>query len=165
MKSASIILAIAPGKREFGIAVFSGRELIYFAIRTVSRRHSDELQKEEIIELLKELFTCFNPQLVALKAISKYQQTSVSLKGIVKLIKRRAKAEQVPAIEISHKQVKSFFEDAEKRTQKNAFQMLVLLYPELRQFFSRPNRWQNDYYRNLLSAVSVGFVCLKSLNK
>lgn len=164
MKSATqIILAMAPGKREFGVAVFDGIELIYFAVRTVSRRRSAAIQREEITELLSELFTRFKPQFVALKAVSKYQQTSVAIKEIVKLIKRQAKAKQVSIIEISLDQVKSLADDAEKRTQKKAFQILVTLYPELKQFSGRPNRWQNDYYHNLFSAVSVGVVCIKSL--
>lgn len=166
MKSAShIILAITPGNRKFGIAVFSECELIYFAVKTISRRRSAALQKEEITELLSELFACFKPQFIALKAISKYQQTSFALKEIVKLIKHQAKAKQIPVTEISLEQVKCLFEGAKKHTQKNAFQRLVKLYPELRQFSSRPNKWQNDYYHNLFSAISIGVVRLKSLTK
>ncbi len=166
MKSASqIILAIAPGNREFGIAVFCGYELIYFAVRTLSHRRSAALQKEEITELLSELFACFKPQFIALKAVNKYQQTSVALKEIVKLIKRQAKARRIPVTEISLEQVKSFVADAEKQTQKKTFQTLTNMYPELQQFAGRPNRWQNEYYHNLFSAVSVGVVYLKSLVK
>jgi RNase H-fold protein (predicted Holliday junction resolvase) len=164
MKSAAqIILAIAPGSREFGVAVFSERELIYFAVRTLPRGRSAALQKEEVSELLLELFANFKPQLVVLRAVSKYQQTSVALREIVKFVKRQAKAREIPVTEISLEQVKSFFQDAGKDTQKRAFQTLANLYPELRQFSSRPSKWQSDYYHNLLSAVLIGVVCLKSL--
>lgn len=163
MKStARIILAMAPGKREFGVAVFEGNKLIYFAVRTVSRGRSAASQKEEIGELLSDLFAFFKPQCVVLKAVSKYQRASVVLTEIVELIKCRIEAKQVPVIEISLEQIKSFAESSEKQTQKNTFQMLVNLYPELRQFFSRPNKWQNDYYHNLFSAVAVGVTHLKS---
>lgn len=166
MKSASqIILAIAPGSRRLGIAIFSDCELIYFAVKTVSRNHSAALQKEEITELLAELFACFKPHFVALKAVNQYQQTSIVLKEIIKLLKRQTKARRVPISEISLEQIRSFAGNTEKQTQMKTFQTLTTLYPELRQFAGRPNRWQNEYYRNLFSAVSVGAICLKSLAK
>jgi hypothetical protein len=37
-------------------------------------------------------------------------------------------------------------------------------YPELEQYWNRPNKWQNDYYAFLFSAVAVGAVYLKSLS-
>ena len=156
---------MAPGRREFGVAVFDGIELAYFAVQTIQNRHSEKLLKNEISELVEELIAFSKPKTVAIKAISQYQQTSSVLELTIKIIKRQAVANQIPVEEISLEQIKAMLGNDKKPTQKKVFQNLTVLYPELKQYLSRPNKWQNEYYHNLFSAVAVGVVCLKSLSE
>lgn len=166
MKSANrIILAIAPGKREFGVAVFDGIELIYFTVRTLLNRHSERLLKTEVTGLIQNLITFSKPHTVVIKAVSQYQKTSTSLSLIVKIIKQQAVANQVPVVEVSLEQIKSALCDDKKPTLKKSFQNLTMMYPELRRYLGRPNKWQTEYYHNLFSAAAVGVVCFKSLFK
>lgn len=166
MKSLSkTILAIAPGKREFGIAVFNGIELAHFSLRTVKSKRSKKLLKTEIVEMMQECITTFQPQVIAIKTISQYQQKSMILKSILRIVERQAEACKIPWIGISTNQVKAMLSNDEKSTQRKAFENLTIFYPELRQFTDRPNKWQNEYYHNLFSAVSVGLVVLRSLSK
>jgi hypothetical protein len=166
MKSATKnILAIAPGRREFGVVVFCGNELTYFAVRNLQNRHSEKLLKNEVGKLVRRMIAFSQPEIIAVKAVSQYQKPSATLKVIVRIIKQQAAVNQILVAEISLNEIKAALCDDEKPMQKKAFQKLAAMYPELRQFSNCSTRWQTEYYHNLFAAVAVGVVCFKSLSK
>ena len=163
--SQNIILAIAPGKRELGIAVFIGADLIYVSVKTIKHRKSRKFLLAEITGILEKLFDCFQVQTVVIKAISQYQKLSPDLERIVELIKLKSVQKQLQVSVVTLEEIKSALCDNEKQTEKKAFEILLASYPELTRYWNRPNKWQNDYYAFLLSAVAVGAVYLKTLSK
>jgi len=163
--SSKTILAIAPGKREFGIAVFEGIQLAHFSLRILRNRRSNKCLRKGIVELIQYCICIFQPQVIAVRTISQYQNKSIILKSIVRVVEEQADVNQIPLVEISMDQVKIMLCNNEKPTLTKAFENITVLYPELKQFFSRPNKWQNDYYHNLFSAVSVGVALLRSRSK
>lgn len=160
-----IILSVAPGNREIGVAVFNEARLIYFAVKPLYRRHSATLQKQEIIKLFDGLFISFPVDFLALKVITRHQKQSDALGRIVALIERLAKNKQITVVKVSLAQIKTLSNDGGKPSERKTFQWLTVLYPELRQYLNRPNKWQNDYYAFLFSSVAAGVVCLKSFVK
>lgn len=163
--SQNIILAIAPGKRELGIAVFVGVDLVYVSVKTIKHRKSRKFLLKEIAEILQKLFEGFRVKTVVTKAISQYQKRSPDLETIVELIKFESAQKELQVIEVTLEEIKSALCESEKATEKKAFETLLASYPQLRQYWSRPNKWQNDYYAFLLSAVAVGAVYLKTLSE
>lgn len=157
-----IVLAIAPGRREFGVAVFIGTELIYCSVKTFKKRQSNKLLLTEITEILQSLLAGFSPKVVVVKAISQYQKLAPDLEKISKHIELESKRNGLQFIKITLEQIKSAFDTGGKSTQKAAFRKLLHSYPELKRYWNRPNKWQNDYYAVLFSAVAVGAVYLKS---
>ena len=81
------MLAIAPGKRELGIAVFTGRDLIYASVKTFRYRKSKRRSLKEINGMLQKLFESFAVKTVIIKSISQYQRRSPDLEKIAKRIK------------------------------------------------------------------------------
>lgn len=159
MNSPQIILAIAPGNREFGVAVFIGAELLYYSVKTLNpKKHLPP----QVSGLLRKFFRWFSPQVVVLKSINQYQKLSDNLELIVGQIRVEAEQNNLQVIEISFEQIKRELYPKRKSTQKKAFKSLVNDYPELKRFWNRPNKWQNDYYAFLFSAVAVGAVYLKT---
>ena len=156
------ILAMAPGKREFGIAVFDDSELVYFALRSLRHKRSRNALKNETIAILRKLIELYEPRKIALKAVSQYQKNSSNVAAINEAICQQAAVRQIPVAKISLERIKAALCDDEIRTQKRAFQSLTVIYPELRQYLNRPNKWQSDYYHNLFSAVAAGVAVLKS---
>src|SRR6266404_4918357 len=100
-----VVLAIAPGKRECGVAVFGGTELLYFSIKSFQGRHSDKLLKDEIGQMIQELAERFKPDIIVVREISRYQKTSTMLTRVVNVIKRKARANQIRTIDVSLDQV------------------------------------------------------------
>ncbi len=159
--SPKIILAIAPGKREIGIAIFSDFDLIYVSVKTVKNRKSKNIL-DEITVILQRLFQGFSIRIVVAKAISQYQKLSPDLETIVERIKLKSEEKGLEVVEITIEQIKSELCRNKKPTEKKAFETLLIAYPELNRYWNRPNKWQNDYYAFLFSAVAVGVVYLKT---
>jgi len=160
--SPNIILAIAPGKRELGIAIFAGADLVYVSVKTINHRKSRNPLLKEITCILQKLFEDFSIKIVVIKAISQYQKLSPDLKSIVVRIKYESGQKGLPVIDITLEQIKSVLCKSERTTEKKAFETLLVAYPELKRYWNRPNKWQNDYYAFLFSAVAIGVVFLKS---
>lgn len=157
-----VTLAIAPGKRELGIAVFSGFDLIYVSVKTIRRQKSKENQIEKMNGILQKLSQEFSIGLIVTKAISQYQKLSPDLERIVEHIKLQAGQKGLQIIDITVDQIKAELCKSKNPTEKKAFKALLASYPELKRYWNRPNKWQEDYYAFLFSAVAVGVVFLKN---
>lgn len=156
------ILAIAPGKREIGVAVFVGFDLVYVSVKTIRQQKIKKIAPEEISRILQKLFAGFAIKIVVAKAISQYQTLSPDLKRFVERIKFECEQKEIPVATVSLEEIKLALCNGEKATEKKAFETLLLDYPELKRYWNRPNKWQKDYYAFLFSAVAVGAVYLKT---
>lgn len=163
--SRNVVLAIAPGKRELGVAVFSGARLLDASIKTIRNQKSKKSLSKEIAGIMEKLFQDFPIRIVVIKAISQYQRLSPDLESIVACIKFESEREGLQITNITIEQIKSELCEDEKATEKRAFKALLASYPELKRYWNRPNKWQKDYYAFLFSAVAVGVVYLKTINK
>jgi hypothetical protein len=159
------ILAIAPGKREIGVAVFDGSDLIYASVKTLRNRASTPALLKEITSVLQKVFDGFPIRIVVIKEISPYQRLSADIEIITRHIKYELSKNGFEVAEITLDQIKSVLCGNKKATEKKAFQSLLSSYPELEKYWNRPNKWQNDYYAFLFSAVAVGAVYLKTLSE
>ncbi len=143
--SQNVTLAIAPGKRELGIAVFAGVDLVYVSVKTIRHRKSNNSLMKEVTGILQILFKGFSVKIVVCKAISPYQKLSPDIERIVERIEFESREKGLQIIEITIEQIKSELCKSEKPTEKKAFETLLVSYPELRRYWNRPNKWQNDY--------------------
>src|SRR5215213_7585319 len=115
--SPNIILAIAPGKRELGIAIFAGADLVYVSVKTINHRKSRNPLLKEITCILQKLFEDFSIKIVVIKAISQYQKLSPDLKSIVVRIKYESGQKGLPVIDITLEQIKSVLCKSERTTE------------------------------------------------
>lgn len=159
MIASPIILAIAPGTRELGIAVFIEFELIYFSVKTSNPKNN---LLKQVSKKLRSVIKRFKPQIVVIKSVSQYQKLSKELENVINQIKTEAERNNLRTIEITFEQIKNELGNNSKTTQKKVFESLLSEYPELKRFWNRPNKWQNNYYAFLFSAVAVGAAFLKS---
>lgn len=160
------ILAVAPGKKLFGIAVFDGVELTYFALTTLKNGNTIEGLESEVAGLIEELIVTFKPSILAIRSISQYQKISVTIEPITRFVERQANETNIPIVKVSLAEIGLVLGMGEGRsTQKIAYDNLAVLYPELKRYLNQPNKWQTEYYNQLLAAVSVGVVCLKSISR
>ncbi|HSK71221.1 MAG TPA: hypothetical protein VK892_05970 [Pyrinomonadaceae bacterium] len=160
--SPNVILAIAPGKRELGIAVFAGADLVYVSVKTIRQRKSRRGLLKEINGILQKLFESFAVKTVVIKSISQYQKRSPDLEKIAGWIKSGSVKNNLETEEVTLEQIKFVLGNSKTPTEKKAFETLLATYPQLERYWNRPNKWQNDYYAFLFSAVAAGAVYLKN---
>lgn len=163
--SPNLILAIAPGKRELGIAVFVERDLVYVSVKTIRQRKSRRGLLKEITGILQRLFQSFAVKTVVIKSISQYQKRSPDLEKIAEWIKAESVKNNLETEEVTLEQIKFVLGNSHTSTEKKAFEAMLATYPELKRYWNRPNKWQNDYYAFLFSAVAAGVVYLKTHSK
>ncbi len=159
------MLAIAPGKRELGIAILTDVDLVYVSVKTIRHRKSKKFLLDEVTGILQKLFESFRVTIVVAKAISQYQKLSPDLEGIVQRIRLESEKQGLQVIDITLEEIKFGLCGNGKATEKRAFETLLSSYPELTRYWNRPNKWQNDYYAFLFSAVATGAVYLKTLSE
>lgn len=151
------ILTVAPAAKRFGVAVFNGAELIYFAVKILKPPRTDESIKEEISGNIKRLIKDFSPNVIVIKSPGKQQQASNRFKLITDQTESEANFNQTPFIKINFEAVKKSLCPDGKRSKVSVFKALAQIYPELTQFLNRPNKWQTDYWDAVLTAAAVGY--------
>lgn len=137
----------------------------YFSLKSFRNVRPERAVINEVVTLTRELIESFDPGVIAIRGLSKYQRTSTILQSMRKVLEREALAQNVPCIEITLKQIIATFCIDEKATKREAFRQLAHIYPELVHYLNRPNHWQNEYYNNLFMAASVGAVLLRTQNR
>lgn len=158
-----VLLAVCPGTRAFGVAIFRGFELVHFVVKTLKNGTSAKHLKKEVIAIWQEFFENYKPTIFAIKEINQYQRTSQTLCLIADCLKKQAEKNRVQLAEISLTEIRALLGNCKKPTNKKVFQKVVALYPELDQYANRPNKGQRNYYAYIFSAVAVGLVCLNEL--
>lgn len=154
------ILAVAVCNKRIGLSIFSLRELIYFAVKTLKSPRTSEHVKQQVSETIQLLLAEYEPEAVVLKLLGKQQAKSDNLQLIFQIVKQQVENIGIPLYEISFNQAKQALCADKKVTRRNAFKILSEIYPELKQFANHPSHWQAEYYNSLLSAAAVGFYIL-----
>jgi len=152
------ILGIDPGARQLGVAVFKGRELIFYAVKTIKEENTAKTLLrlcQNILGLIAE----YKVDYIALEKVVFVQQHRSLVKVISEHVKEIIKAENIPLFEYNPKIVRKFICRFQKPTKANTARILAGKYPELIRYFNAPKTWQKRYYAQLLDAVAVGFVC------
>lgn len=61
------ILAIDPGTREIGVAVLTGEELEYYAVKTITRRSSPSIILAQARQIIRKLIHLHSPDVLAIE--------------------------------------------------------------------------------------------------
>lgn len=151
------LLAVALCAKRFGVAIFHGQDLIYFAVKTLKTSRANEKAETEIWRAIRSLIIEFSPQTVIIKALGKHQIKSIGLPTAMARIKRELASLGINTEEILLEDAERALCPHDKPIKKIAFKNLSAVYPELKQFVAHQSPWQTEYYNSLLSAVAISF--------
>jgi acid stress-induced BolA-like protein IbaG/YrbA len=149
------ILAINPGSRYLGIAVFMGTELRDWAVRLVRR--------EKIQSLISEYIDQYDIHAVALKKLHP-SRTSPALRQLVSLVKRIAKKHGLTLREYSIDEVERALLAQKRQNKRLLMEEVVIRYPFLLSELQREERNKNPYLIRMFETVGIGSVCLSQLD-
>ncbi len=147
-------LIIAPYSKRFGVSVFHGRELIYFAVITYPPKLEDLLRFQR--KTVKKLIRRFVPGKILLKNLTARQLASLRQRQITDCVRLIAGHAKIPVDDVSFEQAKRVLTKNGRTTNRMAFEQVEDRFPELAGIVLHQNRWQREYYTVLLSPIVMG---------
>jgi Holliday junction resolvasome RuvABC endonuclease subunit len=133
------ILALDPGTKEIGVAVLSGAELCYYAVKTIRRRQPPQALLAEISRYVTTLIASYRPQAAEIKQTARQHSLAVY--------------EYAPA------EVRQWLCQKERATKRETAQRVAERCPELARYLKEPTKWGEMYWAHMLDAIAVGLHC------
>lgn len=152
--NASKLLAIAPGGRDLGVAVFHDDELRYYAVKAISKRSASGVPAEAA-RIVRALIHEHRPFKLALAQPLILHQSAERVAHVIRAVKEVALDEGLALHVLSPKAVRQFICSSERATKKQTYERLCAIYPELVQYKDKLKVWDN-YYEPMFNAVALG---------
>jgi Holliday junction resolvasome RuvABC endonuclease subunit len=147
------VLAINPGSKYMGIAVFEGPELEDWRIKAIKGKWSKD-KLSTIQRLISECIDQHNPDILVLKRIHQ-SRSSVGLNKLVGTIKQSSKKKNIKIYEYSIKDVEDFFLPGGRANKSKLAEIITSRYPVLSHDFRKEQINKNSYYIRMFEAVAL----------
>ena len=157
------ILAVNPGTRYIGVAVFEGQELIDWRVRVFRGKWSKK-KLQRIKMLMCDTIDRHGSDVLAIKKLRPCR-SSKNLNRLISVIKQLSKKRGLKAYQYSIKDLKAFYSPAERINKRKLAQLLAFKYPALWYEFNRERKNKNPYYTRVFEAAAIGEVCAEQLDK
>jgi Holliday junction resolvasome RuvABC endonuclease subunit len=155
------ILAINPGSRYIGVAVFYGNALQDWHIKNVpGRPEKQRLAKAKYIIL--RLIERHEPDMVVIKKLHP-SKTSIPLRRTTNLIEKLAYQRKIRVRNYSIKQVKDLILSEKPKNKARLAEVLANRYPDLMHEFKKEILSKNHYHIRMFEAVALGAICYDQL--
>jgi len=155
------ILAINPGTKYLGIAVFEGPELLDWRIKVIKGKWSKEKQ-QKIMASVRWFMEQYEPNVLAIKKLHG-SRSSKNLNYLVSRIKQHSKRKGLKIYQYSIKELEAFFFGKAKANKNKLVEILTSKYPFLVHEFNKENANKNSYHIRVFEAVALGAVCSHQL--
>ncbi len=150
------LLALKPGTRELGVAVFQDEELIYYGVKTIHDRATPQTTLREAVRILKKLIVQYRPARLVLEQRIVLQANAAFLLVVAKKLKAAARRVGLEVEEYPPAQVRQFFCHPAKATKRCTAERLTARYPHLVRYVDTTAEWERLYYAYLLDAIALG---------
>jgi len=157
------ILAIDPGTREIGVALLSGRELLYYGVKTIKKRGSAGEILSQVRQILSRLIADYEPRNLAIEKTFLAHKSAALLNVAADEIKAVARAQGLEIKEYAPTLVRKIICQTGKATKKEAARIIAAQYPELARYLEQRTKWETLYYANMFDAIAVGLVCYQEI--
>lgn len=158
--NASKLLAVDPGSRELGLAVFDRDELRYYAVSGLAKRKPEGEVPVEAARIICTLIREHQPFKLALVQPLVIHPAAERLAHVIRRVKRLARDEGFPLQIRSPKSIRQFICSSERATKKETVERLCAIYPELARYGEGRSQWEKLYYEPMFNAVALGLTCV-----
>ncbi len=159
-----VVLGIDPGARQIGVAVFNGKELIFYGLKSIKKTtEADTLRK--LRKVLAKLIESYRIEYIAIEKTVYVQQQRSFVKNVYEETLAYFQTQNFQVFENEPKFIRQTICRSEKPTKRNTALTIIQSYPELERYFNVPKIWQKRYYSQLFDAIAAGLVCATELNK
>jgi len=160
------ILAIDPGIRGMGFAVFEGDSLVRYGVKNLGKQKFPERilakGKHSILDLIQR----FSPKVLVLgKVTHPSNKKNPVLRKLVTQIRLLARKRRIKIYEYEPEAARKLIAEGSKPTKKNTAKLIASLYPELAEYVPRKIRllWKERdfYWVNVFDACTLALTYLK----
>lgn len=162
MKKEEKIIAIDPGTRYQGIAVFQGKELIFSSVKILQAKGSRRKRLQEVEKTFSSLLEDYAPNVLVIeRPFPFWAEQSRFLEAIIDEIKRLARKEKIRVHEFSALAVRKVICGDDRATKKDVAELVASIYPELKSRLNQKRRSRELYWGHMFDAVGLGVCYLK----
>ncbi len=164
----AIVIAVVPGTRSLGIAVFNGLELMYYGIKEASKhrlRHTPHSRAREAVRAVEQVIHKYQPSHFVTLNLNPVQRLSAKLPIISKEIERAARHFRLTLGTYERTEIRKHLCPGGRATRQVVAIHLSVLYPELSRYTIGVSCWQRLYYARMLDAVTAGYVHSSKLQR
>jgi Holliday junction resolvasome RuvABC endonuclease subunit len=151
------ILAVNPGSRYLGIAVFYGADLKDWRMKNISGSDMNQRLKKAR-NIVSKYIDWFDPDILAIKRLHPSRSSS-NLSQLTSGIKRLARSRGMKVYQYTIDEMKAFFMERKRSNKQGLSEILVSRYPVLVPEFNKERENANPYYMRMFEAVALGAIC------
>ena len=155
------ILAIRPGNRKMGLAVFEGMDLVFWGVAGL-RNIEPEKILDAVEHRLRSLIAIYGPTVIALEKPSiTREKTCPLLEDILVRISRTTLDAMLYYQLYSLPTVKEHLCHTRRATRQDMIQKVIASYPHLSRYTGKVSKWQEAYWMPMFAAVALGMTCIQ----
>lgn len=154
----STILAINPGTRYIGIAVFNGSDLVDWGVRVIEGQWSSK-KLDKALVVVSELVLDYQPDTLALKK-THHSRTSEQLDELCGRIEALAQERRLKISRYSIEDIKAWHVNGMRANKMTLAELVSLKYPALTRALGRERSSVNPYHVRMFEAVALGMAAV-----
>jgi crossover junction endodeoxyribonuclease RuvC len=160
------ILAINPGTREMGVAVFGTGHLIYAGVETFGKLNSPVERLRQARLTIERLLGDFRPTVLAVEKtfIGKNRKAAL-LNVLVAQICALGRRKRVAVRTFAPNTVKKVVAGYGWARKEEVAKAVARQFPKLTAFLPPDRNWKRRHQLNMFDAVALGMACLSSPSK
>lgn len=158
MNTKPTILAINPGTRYIGVAVFNGSDLVDWGVRVIEGQWSPQ-KLDKALTVVSDLILDYEPNILALKK-THHSRTSRQLDELCSRIESLAQEQRLTISRYSIEEIKAFCGQEAIANKVQLAKSVAAKYPALLHAFNRDRDSNNLYHTRMFEAVAIGTVCI-----
>ena len=152
------ILALRPGRREMGVAMLEGDELVFWGV-TGFRKHQAHTLGPAIARRVWHLLEVYEPEVLAMEAPTALRLRMSPLLGVVvRQLEKFAQDAGIRFLAVRPTVVRQRLCGSPQATHVQLTAQLVARYPHLGRYQQNASRLQVEYWKPMFTAVGVGVV-------
>ena len=156
------LLAIDPGTKEMGVAIFQGDNLEYYGVKTINRNRDAAARLKAGLSAIKNLVERFHPSVLVMeKSFFAQSKRSSILNVLTDEIQRYAFNLKIRICGYAPTAVKKITCGSGKATKAEVAKTVASLYPELARHLGYREEWKRKYWHNMFDAVAIGIAFQK----
>lgn len=157
------LLAIDPGTKYLGVAIFEGKELIYYATKTIPKLKTPRKTLRAGGKIIQRLIHDFKPKIMIVeKTFFPQSANSALLNTFTNRIQIVGKRKGLTVHTYAANTVRKYVCGNGSASKDEVAKVLISYYPELKAFLTSDKRWKELFHRNMFDAVALGLFYLHS---